>query len=175
VKYDRVAFAAKHRAASYMALENPATKRLVMDQPDWDEQFAETESERNARLRRKRERNAKVVANNAPTSLTPMGMTRELVNKWHEEHFGLKIDAWKLELLASRIAVLMVENSLEAVRGFEDYNGKHQIAVMRIDALIAALVQHNCPTREISVGQCVERGECRCSNAFLVQNKPLAD
>lgn len=31
MKYDRLAFAAKHRAASYMAIENPATKRLVMD------------------------------------------------------------------------------------------------------------------------------------------------
>lgn len=71
----------------------------------------------------------------APTPLTPMGMTRELVEKWHAEHFGLKIEAWKLELLASRIADLMVANTLEAVRGFEDYNGKHQIACMEIERL----------------------------------------
>jgi len=135
VKYDRIAFANKHRAASYMAIENPATKRLVMERPDSDDQFSETESEKNDRLRRRRERNTKVVAKNAPTPLTPMGMARELVEKWHTEHFGLKIDAWKLELLADRIADLMVANTLEAVRGFEDYNGKHQIACMEIEKL----------------------------------------
>ena len=77
----------------------------------------------------------------APGPLTPMGMARELVEKWHVEHFGLRIDAWKLELLASRIAELMVANTLEAVRGFEDYNGKHQRAVMEIDRLRNALAE----------------------------------
>ena len=90
----------------------------------------------------------------APTPLTPMGMARELVEKWHAEHFGIKIKAWKLELLASRIASLVVANTLEALRGFEDYNGKHQIACVEIERLNDVLRRHGFRPCDIPACNC---------------------
>jgi len=71
----------------------------------------------------------------ANTALTPMGEAARLVDKWHQEYFGLKIRDDKLGELTRRIAELLVNYTNEALRNFEDYNGKHQLACMEIEKL----------------------------------------
>ena len=38
----------------------------------------------------------------------PEVMAAKIVDSWHEEHFGIRIDGWKLDELKSRIACALV-------------------------------------------------------------------